>query len=349
MSSEVADFFRAFADYSLKGYAPIYESMVRAAADNDEVIALVASAPAEAHVPNNLHAAARYLTLTGVDHPLAAVYEPGFVIGSGEDVGAMFCDLVLACPDEISRLLATRYVQTNEVNRTSAIAPLLNLIGRRTGSGLALIDVGCSAGLNLLLDRYRIDLGAVALGPADARLHLAAESRGSTPVAEPADISWRRGVDRNPIDVTDPDEARWLESLVWPDHPERLARLRAAIAEVQADPPTLVRADAVAGVRAALSAAPPDLHAVVLTTWVVFYFDEQLRREFEAAIVGADRTTSWLAMEMAGIVPGIDVPPAPTGEGEVSVMTLVNGGAGRPVTREFLGFTHPHGAWVDLA
>jgi len=345
VNHELADFFRSFADYSLAGYAPLYEAMVRAAADNPEVIALVAKAPPQAHVPNNLHAAARYLLLSGVAHPLAAAYEPDFE----GDVGALFCDLVLSEPDAIAELLATRFVQTNEVNRAAAIAPLLNLIAQRRDERLALIDVGCSAGLNLLLDRYRIDVGDATLGPLDARLRLEAESRGSRAVTTPADIAWRRGVDRNPIDVTDADEARWLESLVWPDHPDRLDRLRAAIAEARTDPPELVRADAVAGVAEALTDAPRDLLAVVLTTWVVFYFDDDLRREFEAAITEASRPTAWLAMEMGGVVPGIDMPPAPGGEGEVSVMSLVSGGAGDPVTREFLGFTHPHGAWVDLA
>lgn len=345
MNSDLANFFTAFADYSLAGYAPRYEAMVRAAADNAEVIALVSTAPPEAHVPNNLHGAARFLLLSGLDHPLAAAYESDF----DGDVGALFCDLVLSHPAEILELLSTRYVQTNEVNRVAAIAPLLNVIAEREDNRLALIDVGCSAGLNLLLDRYRIDVGDVTLGPADARLRLVAESRGAPAVAQSADIAWRRGVDRNPIDVTDRSEARWLESLVWPDHPERLARLRAAIAEAQADPPPLVRAEAVEGLRGALADAPPDLLAVVVTTWVVFYFDDQLRREFEAAITGADRPTAWLAMEMQGVVPDVDTPPLPGGEGEVSVMSLVCGGGGRPVTREFLGFTHPHGAWVDLA
>jgi hypothetical protein len=344
MSDDIAAFYRSFADYTLSGYAPLYEAVVRSAADNPEVMVLVAEAPAEAHVPNNLHAAVHYLLLSGADHPLAAAYQPGFQ----GDIGSLFCDFVLAHRGEILDLLSTRYVQTNEVNRTAAIAPLLNRIAAQESASLAMIDVGCSAGLNLLLDRYRIDVGDVSLGPADARLHLSAESRGCPAEPTPADIAWRRGVDRNPIDVTDPDEARWLESLVWPDHPERQNRLRAAIAEVQADPPPLVRADAVAGVRDAIAAAPDGLLAVIVTTWVVFYFDADLRRSFEEAIVGADRPTAWLAMEMAGVVPDVDIPPPPEGEGEVSVMTLVRGGAGRPVTREFLGFTHPHGAWVDL-
>lgn len=344
MTDPIADFFVSFADYNLKGYAPLYEKIIRAAAANEEVMGIVAAAPAEAHVPNNLLAAARYLLLSGLEHPLARAYEPDF----RGDVGALFCDFVLGHRDEVGELLATRYVQTNEVNRTAAIAPLLNLVAQRVGSRLALVDVGCSAGLNLLLDRYRIEVGNVALGPADARLRLTAESRGRPAVDAPADIGWRRGVDRNPIDVTDPDEARWLESLIWPDHPERLERMHAAIAEVRADPPVLVRADAVAGLRGALADAPADLLMTIVTTWVLFYFDDDLRREFEATILEADRPTAWIAMEMAGVVPDVDIPAPPEGEGEVSVMTLVTGGAGRPVTREFLGFTHPHGAWVDL-
>lgn len=345
MNETIAGFFVSFADYTLKGYAPLYERIVRAAAANEHVIDIVAAAPPESHVPNNLLASARYLLLGGAEHPLADAYSPGFQ----GDIGALFCDFVLAHRDEISELLATRHVQTNEVNRTAAIAPLLNLIGRRSGSSIALVDMGCSAGLNLLLDRYRIEVGDVALGPAGARLRLTAENRGRPAVADPADIAWRRGIDRNPIDVTDPDEARWLESLIWPDHPERLRRMHAAIAEVRADPPPLVRADAVTGLRDALADAPTGLEVVIVTTWVVFYFDDELRAEFEATILGADRPTAWLAMEMAGVVPGVEIPDAPEDEGEVSVMTLVTGGADRPVTREFLGFTHPHGAWVDLA
>jgi len=346
VTAELADFFRAFADYSLAGgYAPLYEEMVRAAADNPDVVELVAASPPHAHLPNNLHAAARYLLLTGVEHPLAAAYEPDF----DGDIGALFCDLVLSHRSAISELLATRHVQTNEVNRSAAIAPLLNLIAERERARLALIDVGCSAGLNLSLDRYRIDIGDVVLGPTDAGLRLVSESRGTDPVDRPAEFAWRRGIDRDPIDVTDIDAVRWLESLVWPDHPDRLARLRAAIAENQAEPPPLVRADAVQGLHDALRDAPSDLLTVIITTWVVFYFDEDLRREFETALTSADRPTAWLAMEQQGVVPDVEIPVYPEGDGEVSVMTLVSGGGGRAVTREFLGFTHPHGAWVDLA
>lgn len=345
MTEGLADWWRSFADYSLAGYAPRYEAMVRAAADDPEVMRIVAAAPAEAHVPNNLHAAARFLLLNGADHPVSRAYDPGDV-GDLAVVGEQFCDFVRAREDEIAELLATRVVQTNEVNRTAAIAPSLGRIAAAEGRPIALVDIGCSAGLNLLIDRYRITMGGVGLGPADARLRIDAENRGAPIGTTPAEIGWRRGVDRSPVDVTDADAARWLEALVWPDQPERRDRLRAAIAEMEADPQPLVAADALDGLRGALADAPEDLLVVIVTTWVVFYFDEDLRRAFDAAIVGADRPTAWLAMEMAGVVPGIEVPDRPADDGEVSAMTLVRGGGGRPEERSFLGHTHPHGAWV---
>jgi hypothetical protein len=341
----LAAWWRSFARYSLADYAPRYDAMVRAAAENSDVLELVAAAPPEAHVPNNLQAAAHYLLLSGVDHPLAAAYEPDF---SG-DPGPLFCDLVLSHSDAVADLLATRVVQTNEVNRTAVIAPAVNRIGGEAASSLALIDVGCSAGLNLIFDRYRITFGDISLGPADAALRLTAESRGADPVATPAEVAWRRGIDRNPIDVSDPAQAMWLEALLWPDQLGRLDRLRAAIGEFRSDPPELVKADALDGLAAALADAPPDALALIVTTWVVFYFDEDLRRDFEAMLLDADRPTAWLAMEMAGIVPGVDVPPTSESAGEVSAITLVTGGAGRSVERRFCGWTHPHGAWVDLA
>jgi hypothetical protein len=42
-------------------------------------------------------------------------------------------------------------------------------------------------------------------------------------------IAWRAGLDLNPIDVNNPAEAAWLETLVWPEQTARLA-LSAAMA-----------------------------------------------------------------------------------------------------------------------
>ena len=54
---------------------------------------------------------------------------------------------------------------------------------------------------------------------------------------------WRGGIDLNPLDVRDDDAMRWLETLVWPEHGDRRARLSAAVALARQDPPELVRGD----------------------------------------------------------------------------------------------------------
>src|SRR6266581_3378859 len=60
-----------------------------------------------------------------------------------------------------------------------------------------------------------------------------------------AEVVARVGVDLDPIDVTDADDARWLRACLWPDQPERVARLEAEMALAAAAPPLLLQGDAV--------------------------------------------------------------------------------------------------------
>ena len=66
--------------------------------------------------------------------------------------------------------------------------------------------------------------------------------RPRCPTALP-EVAWRGGIDLNPLDVTDPEAMRWLETLVWPEEDDRRVRLRHAIDVAAADPPRLVRGD----------------------------------------------------------------------------------------------------------
>lgn len=335
-------YWRSFADYSLKHYAPKYDRIVRAMADDPEVMALVAAAPGDAHSPNNLHASVHYLLFDQPEHPLAAVYR-----GESEaDPVPLFAQVVHDHRDTIAELLATRKVQTNEVARCAALAPALASVGAGSTLPLSLIDIGCSAGLNLGLDRYFIDYGSRQLGPRDATVHIDAELRGAEAPLEELRIAWRRGYDRSPIDLRDADAARWLRSLVWPDHPDRALRLDAAIADALAHPTELVVSDAVDAVADALATAPADTLAVIVTSWVVFYFDDDTRAGFVEAVERAERPVRWVSMEMEGVVTGLDLRDKPDVDHEVSVMAAVSSDGDCHTRRDLLGWCHPHGAWV---
>ena len=110
-----------------------------------------------------LFATVHFLLTEQPDHPLAAYYKSLTAAPLPYD-GAFghFKDFLLSNASKAIPLLESRITQTNEVSRCSYLLPSFAFVGRRQeGRPLALIDVGCSAGLHLIWDRYRYDYGKV--------------------------------------------------------------------------------------------------------------------------------------------------------------------------------------------
>ena len=180
------------------------------------------------HVPNVLLAAAHSLVLSGADTPLADVYAGR----SNADPGTLFVDFCLTHHDAIAAMLDTRrhQHQRGRALGCGGTGPDGGG-GTRLGQPIGLVDVGCSAGLNLLCDQYRLDYGEFGgTGPTDAPIQLACEVRGATPpiVAELPPIAARVGLDHDPVDLGDRDSFLWQLACVWPDT-GRLDRTRAAL------------------------------------------------------------------------------------------------------------------------
>jgi hypothetical protein len=130
--------------------------------------------------------------------------------------------------------------QTNEVGRSAALAVGLADAVRRSGTDrVRLLEVGASAGLNLLVDHYRVEGPGWAWGPAGARLRLADAVLGASGPPPPVSVVARRGCDLSPVDATSTQGRLLLSSYVWPDHLERFERLRAAL-QVAAEHPVVV-------------------------------------------------------------------------------------------------------------
>jgi hypothetical protein len=107
--------------------------------------------------------------------------------------------------------------------------------------------------------------------------------------------------------VTDPDEARWLRACLWPDQPERIARLKAELALAATAPPLLLPGDAAEVLPGAFARVPPDALPVVTTTWALSRFPLESRQRFlhrlgEAA---AGRAVAWVSVEGVGVAPAI--------------------------------------------
>ncbi|CAM5378546.1 hypothetical protein FALB51S_01854 [Frigidibacter albus] len=193
-----------------------------------------------ASVPLRLAGALHGLVLERRDAALAAVYPPA----EGDELALWRAasSAILAQEDWVLSRLETA-PQTNEVARSAALIVAARWLAGQTGLPMVLSELGASAGLNLIFDRYALQTPERWLGPAEANVVLAPEWRGAAATGIEPDIAARAGVDLAPRDPA-ADRLRLL-SYVWADQPERLARIAAALDAAAALRPDLARADAV--------------------------------------------------------------------------------------------------------
>jgi hypothetical protein len=307
--------YRRFRLLETPGQSALYAEWAAGVEADAEVLALIIGLPRPKRQPNLIFASARLLGAPLAGYPVFRRW----LIDHWAAVAAE------------ARVRAT---QTNEPRRLTAIMPVLAAIGPR----VALIEVGASAGLCLYPDRYSYDYSGRRVDPVDgpSPVLLNAATTGPVPLpSHPPEVAWRAGLDLNPLRVGDPDDVRWLHTLVWPEQHERRRRLDAAIAIARADPPVLVGGDAVADLEALVARAPAGVPLVVVSPAVLVYLAPEQREVFADTVTGLAR---WVSLDGAGVLPRVDalLPERPSpGEFTVSL-------DGRPVAR-----CGPHGQTLD--
>ncbi|HZP73536.1 MAG TPA: DUF2332 domain-containing protein [Gaiellaceae bacterium] len=268
----------------------------------------------------------------GWDFPLRLLSGLHYLVLGGDaswdDVDAAFDEHAAF----LERWTTDQDVQTNEVQRSWALLPaFLTLADDRP---FDLLELGPSAGLNLMWDRYRYRYRTGVWG--DGELELAGDDRGSPPaelLARRVEVVRRRGVDLNPVDVTTDEGARLLQAFVWADQAARLERLRRAIDAVRRDPPQLMQGDYVDALPSLLRNRREGAQLVVFQTASTMYLDKGAAARLQAALDGAGREEP-LAFVTTGRAPDDD------GFG-LEVHRFPDGGSER------LGVFDFHGEWLD--
>jgi hypothetical protein len=228
--------------------------------------------------------------------------------------------------------MMARRTQTNEPARCATLLPAL----AQLPPPLALIEVGASAGLTLLFDRYSYDYAGHQIAGLDPQAPtLSCTPRGPVPLPDrlPA-ITWRAGLDLSPLDVTSDDDVRWLSCLVWPGEGDRAPRLAAAVAAARRDPPVVHRGDLLTDLPALAAQAPADATLVVYHSAVLAYVTPADRQRFASTVRALPAV--WLSNEGPAILPGI---PLPAHQGAPFV--LVRDG------QTPLALTDGHGTWLQ--
>ena len=288
LGMQTGDWYRRFASAEARGRSACYEAWAHGVADDQQLIDLLDQLPEDKRQPNLLFAAARFV---GV--------EPGPYV--------RFRAEVLSRWPEVRTVVLARRTQTNEVGRCAVLLPLLAALPQP----LALLEAGASAGLCLYPDRFSYQYGdRPRLDPLDGPgplLHCNVAGDVPVPDALPR-VVWRAGIDLNPLDVADPSDVRWLETLIWPEQSSRREQLAAAVAIARTDPPLLVRGDLNDTVGELIDQAPTGATVVVFHSAVLAYLDTAERQAFTSTMQRAD--VRWISNEGPHVVPTTGTLPA---------------------------------------
>jgi hypothetical protein len=223
---------------------------------------------------------------------------------------------LLARSDDVVAELGRRLTQTNDVRRC---APLSIALDRVPGP-IALVEVGASAGLCLGLDRYGYRSGDRTWGDPSSTVQLGVDVRVTTdrasgsgvelPTGRLPEVVWRAGIDLDPVDVRDPGQVAWLETLLPPERGDRRDLMGRAVALARTAPPRLVAADAVDGLAALAHEAPTDATLVVVSTGTLVYLPGRRRQAFvdEVRRLGA----RWISYERRDLLTDV-VAEVPSG------------------------------------
>lgn len=306
----VRERYARFARDEAPGRSDVYEAWALEAATGPAA-EVIATFPEQRRQPPLVFAVTRQL---------------GCGLVSGPEWGAFVAEHA----DELREEIARRSLQTNEPLRCAALLPALSLID----GPIALIELGAAGGLCLYPDRF----GYHYDGAADVHLPgtpvLRSELLGTTaPVLRHPQIVWRAGVDLNPLDVTDPDDAAWLRRLVWPGEEGREERIAQAIAVAAAEPPRMFAGGAAELLDDVLAEVPAGLTVVVTTPGVLPYLPWQQRNELVARLRESD--LRWITLDAPNLHDGwITDAPLP----EDGFVLALDG--------HVLGSADPLGAWV---
>ena len=302
----LAQAHRHFGEVEAAGISPLYARVAVALSESDEALRAIEAAPARKRHPAMILAALHDLSLAERAPALAAAYADA----DGDAAAGAAIDTLLRMTDSVVAIAV-------RADATQRDRTLRRAVPSHRQGGASLRDqcdwadrCGLFGGAQSQCRsrRHHLQQGRDARRPVISGAAVGfGRGRPARPTRAMPEVVARVGVDRDPVDVTDADSARWLRACLWPDQPERAARLDAELALAATAPPLLLPGDPIEVLPDALNRVPADALPVVTTTWALSRFSPERRLRFlhrleEAA---AGRPVAWVSAEGVGVAPTI--------------------------------------------
>ena len=324
--------------YVLRGMADDLESQ----GPTLRVVRGYEDAPPGAVIQLRLLAGIFRLVLTGRAPELVPFYPCLGGLESPAKAWPVMRQVVADHPAELHDALAIA-PQTNEVGRSVAL--LVGLFDLASAAGcdrVRLLELGASAGLHQLVDRFHVVGDGWAWGPEASPVQLLEVVQGSIAPVD-LEIVAARGCDLDPVDATSDQGRLRLTSFVWPFDVHRHERLAGALRLAAVHPPEVDKASAADWLSAQLTVLPadPSTLTVIWHSVTQLYWPAAEIAAVQATLsrFGRDHRVAEVGMEYA-----LEGDPA----GQPEVRTTLWPGDGRPPRQRLVGTAHDHGIPVRV-
>lgn len=262
--------------------SPLFSAVAQAAAADDDIIDLVSEARPGQSQSVLLFCIVHYLLLKTPELRLSRYFQS--LTASPEPAARAFPAFKEYCLQrrtEVTELLSWRTVNTNLAEKTSCLVPALRHVEKLSDAPLTLLELCCSAGLNMLFDEYHHDYGAgCRLGVASSPVQLKCKIVGPNrpPLSMPT-IGERVGIDLVKVNVADPLERLWMEAVLFPEWMSERERLKAALSIRTQRDLRIIEGDALKVVEPLLEQLPGRL--CVLMSYCIGHWSLPARRALD--------------------------------------------------------------------
>lgn len=318
--------------------SPMYRYLSKMISEDTELLRIAGLSKSGQPAPNLFLAAINYLLYKHSQSRLCQFYPNHNGTFTTEGLFQEFKSFCLRHREEIESVIRNRLVQTNEVQRCALLIPALSVVQNFIGGvSMAIVDVGTSSGLNLLLDKYSYRYSdGTRLGSDENVFVIDCEKRGvSFPSNLPRlNIKERLGIDLNPIDLKNADELLWSLSLLWPDQIDRYKRMMSAVNVLKTHPIQLFEGSA----NDLLQQQTQHLTSEVICvshSFTLNQFSAEDRKKFEdnLALISQNKEIWRISLEWIGT--------------EQPELTLQHFSRGKSSAPEVLAICHQHGQWIE--
>ncbi|MEQ8945963.1 MAG: DUF2332 domain-containing protein [Balneola sp.] len=295
---QLKDWFKRFAETECKGVSPMYYKLSMKIAEDDELISIASYCKQGQPMPNLFFAAIHFLLLNNPEEELTEYY-PSITSSFKQNLPfELFKNYCLNHKTEIIEIEKDKIVQTNSLNRTAYLMPILSHMFE--DQEINIIDIGTSAGLTLNMDKYEYYYNNnYAFGKSAVKIRSEIKEGYLPKFDKPVRIRNKIGIDQNPINLKINTNENWLKALIWADKTERLEKMEQAIKIAKQEEIDFRKASSLEAFSEIIASQEEGIPLVIYHTHTLYQFNQKDRESFWALIdgIGRKRDLTYIATE----------------------------------------------------